>query len=84
LGHKIEVFTAGCHLCEETLKAVREAVCEECTIIEYNIREKCESEICLEKAREYGIKAVPTVVIDGKIVLQGRQTVQQIKEALGR
>jgi hypothetical protein len=83
MGHDIEVFTSGCHLCRETLEIIKKAKCDECTVTEYNIREKCESEICLKKAEEYGIKAVPTIVVDGKIALEGRPTIQQVRDALG-
>lgn len=83
MGHNIEVFTAGCHLCNETLEIVQKAKCEECTVTEYNIREKCESEICLKKADKCGIKAVPTIVVDGKIAVEGKPTVKQVKDALG-
>ena len=80
--HKIEVFTAGCDLCKETMEMIRKTACSECTITEYNIREKCESEVCIRKAEEYGVKAVPTLIIDGKITIEGKPTISQIKEAL--
>jgi len=83
VGHTIEVFTAGCHLCEETMEIVQKAKCSECTVTEYNIREKCDSEICLKKAKEYGIKAVPAIAIDGKISIEGKPTARQVKDALG-
>lgn len=82
MGHKIEVFTAGCHLCTETMEMIQQAKCGECTVTEYDIREKCESEICLKKAKEYGIKAVPTIVVDGKIAIEGKPTTKQVKDAL--
>jgi len=83
VGHNIEVFTAGCHLCKETMEIVQKAKCSECTMTEYNILEKCESEICLKKAKEYGIKTVPTIVIDRKIAIEGKPTTRQVKDALG-
>jgi len=83
MGHNIEVFTSGCYLCKETMQIIQNAKCSECTVTEYNIREKCESEICLEKAKEYRIKAVPTIVVDGKIVIEGKPTPRQVREALG-
>lgn len=82
MEHKIEVFTAGCDLCKETLEVIRKTACSECTITEYNIREKCESEICIKKAKEYNVKAVPTIVIDEKTLIEGKPTIRQIKEAL--
>jgi len=83
MGHTIEVFTAGCYVCDETIEIVQKARCSECIVTEYNILEKYESEICLQKAKEYGIKAVPTIVVDGKIVIVGKPTVRQVKDALG-
>jgi predicted DsbA family dithiol-disulfide isomerase len=81
-GKNIEVFTAGCYLCEETIQIVRKAKCEECTVIERNLSEECECG-CIEKAKEYGIKVVPSIVIDGKVVIEGKPTVEQVKEVLG-
>jgi len=83
MGHNIEVFTAGCDLCKKTMEVIQGATCSECTITEYDIREKCENETCVRKAKEYGVKAVPTIVIDGKITIEGRPTIHQIKEELG-
>lgn len=83
MGHNIEVFTSGCHLCKETMEIVQEAKCSECVVTEYNIREKCESEICLKKAEEYGIRAVPTIVVDKKVAIEGKPTISQVKDALG-
>jgi hypothetical protein len=81
-GRNIEVFTAGCYLCDETMEIVKEAKCEECTITEYKLSQECECG-CIEKSKEYGIKVVPTIVIDGKIAIEGKPTVEQVKEALG-
>lgn len=75
--HKIEVFTGGCPLCKETLKNVRRAVEEKgcgCKIIE----QVCEGDECCAPAKKYGIKAVPTVVIDGQIAIVGKATVPEI------
>jgi disulfide oxidoreductase YuzD len=78
----IEVFTAGCYLCDETMQIVREAKCEDCTITEHNLSTKCECG-CIEKSKEYGIKVIPTIVVDGKIVIEGKPTVDQVKKVLG-
>lgn len=83
MRHNVEVFTAGCHLCEETMETVQKTKCSECTVTEYNIREKCESEACLRKAKEYGIRAIPTIVVDEKVAIEGKPTIKQVKDALG-
>jgi predicted DsbA family dithiol-disulfide isomerase len=81
-GKNIEVFTAGCYLCDETMQIVRNAKCDECTVTEHNLSKECQCG-CLEKSKEYGIKVVPTIVIDGKIVIEGKPTVEQVKKVLG-
>ena len=63
----IEVFIAGCPLCDEAVKTVKEAACPNCTITVYDLREGCETMECREKARAYGVTRVPAVVVDGKL-----------------
>lgn len=65
---KVEVFTSGCYLCEETVSLVKELACPNCDVSIYNLQEPCDSKECIDKAKEYGVASVPTVVIDGKIV----------------
>lgn len=79
--HKIEVLTAGCPLCRETLENVRRAVDEKgcgCVVVE----QRLEGDECSVQAKEYGITAVPTIVIDGQIAIVGKVTVSEIKELL--
>lgn len=78
--HTIEVYTSGCPICKETIEIVRKAKCPECTLTEYNILEKIEY---LEKARKLGIKAVPSIIVDGKLAIEGKPTVQSVKKTLG-
>ncbi len=67
----IEVFTAGCPLCNETLKLVHESVrnCG-CEVIE----RRCHGTKCCPEAKDYGVRAMPTVVVNGQIVFEGRIT----------
>lgn len=64
---RIEVFTAGCPVCEETVKQVQEATCSSCEVIVYDLNKGCETNEYCDKAKDYGIKSVPAVVIDGKL-----------------
>ncbi len=64
---KVEVFTAGCLVCEDTVKMVKDMACESCEVVVYNLNEACNSEECLEKVTKFGIKRLPAVVVDGKI-----------------
>ncbi len=65
-NRKVEVFTAGCPLCEETVRMVREMVCECCDLEIIDLNKGCRS--CLDKASAYGVHQVPAVVVDGKLV----------------
>ena len=64
---KIEVFIAGCPLCDEAEKTVKETACPNCEVTVYDLREGCETRECRKKAEEYGITRVPAVVVDGKL-----------------
>ncbi len=72
----IEVFSAGCPLCEDTLRLVRGAVSAcGCEVVE----RRCSGSECREEAKRYGIRAMPTVVVDGQVVFEGRITPAQAK-----
>ncbi len=58
----VEVFTAGCPICDETVGLVRKIACPSCDVKVYNLKEEG-----MDKAKQYGINSVPTVVVDGKI-----------------
>jgi len=65
---QIEVFTAGCPLCDEAVKLVKELACENCEVQIYDLNKGCTTNECREKAVTYGIHRVPAVVVDGKLV----------------
>lgn len=64
----VEVFTSGCFLCDETVALVKELACPNCEVTIYNLADPCESKVCIEKAKTYGVNAVPAVAVDGKLV----------------
>lgn len=59
---KIEIFTAGCPICEEQVNKVKEAACSSCEIEVLNVKENPEA---LSKSKSYNINSLPSVVIDG-------------------
>ncbi len=63
----IEVFTAGCPVCDETVQQLKTALCDECEITVYDLNKGCETNECRDKAKAYGIKSVPAVAIDGQL-----------------
>ena len=65
---KIEVFTAGCSVCSPVVDMVKSMACSDCEVIVYNLAEPCESKECIDKAKTYGIKALPAVAVNGKLL----------------
>lgn len=76
MGKRIEVFTAGCPLCKDTLDSIKKEACPECEVIE----RRCTGNECCQPAKDYDIKAVPTVVVDGQIAFVGKPTSEQIRQ----
>lgn len=60
----IEVFVAGCPLCEEAVQQVKSISCPSCDVQVLDMRT---DKSVLEKATRYGVKRVPAIVIDGKL-----------------
>ncbi len=76
---KVEVFTAGCPICDETVKLVKELSCPNCDVTIYDLHKNG-----IEKSDEYGINSVPTVVVNGKILdccERGKPTAEDLKAA---
>ncbi|MHA2610638.1 MAG: thioredoxin family protein [bacterium JZ-2024 1] len=62
MKRKIEIFTAGCPLCDAVVKIVQELACPSCEVKVYDLRKEGGDE-----AKRYSISRVPTVVVEGKI-----------------
>ena len=60
---KIEVFSAGCPVCDDTVNLVNKTACPSC---EVSILDMKNPEVA-ERAKSLGIRSVPAVVIDGKL-----------------
>ena len=62
-SRRIEVFSAGCAVCEETVMLINKIACPSC---EVEILDMHKPEVA-KKARQYGVRSVPAVAIDGKL-----------------
>lgn len=74
---RVEVFTAGCFLCEKTVTLVKNLACPNCEVTIYDLRKEG-----VEKAQKYGVSSVPTVVVDGKIAeccVRGKVNAEYLK-----
>jgi len=59
----VEVFSAGCSVCSETIEMVQQAACPSCEVTVLDMREPDVA----RRAKDLGIRSVPAVVIDGKL-----------------
>ena len=62
MKHKIEIFSAGCHVCTQTIEAVKKVAGEN----EVHIHDMHQREVA-NRAEGHGIRRLPAVVIDGKL-----------------
>jgi glutaredoxin 3 len=60
---KIEVFSAGCSTCKETIELVKRLAGSSHEVVVHDMQ-KAET---TSKAKNYGVRSVPAVVIDGKL-----------------
>lgn len=59
----VEVFSAGCPACEETIQLVNKLLCPSCEISVLDMKDSSVQ----SRAKKLGIRSVPSVVIDGKL-----------------
>ncbi len=60
----IEIFTAGCSVCEETVKLVQSISCPSCDVQIFDMRTDTAAKA---KAKKYGVKRLPSVAVNGKL-----------------
>ena len=60
---KIEVFSAGCRPCKETIEMVKRLAGSSHEVIVHDMQKNDMA----KKATEYGVRSVPAVVVDGKL-----------------
>ena len=60
---RVEVFSAGCPVCQEAVELVKSLACSSC---EVSVLDMHQREV-RKRAKELGIRSVPAVVIDGKL-----------------
>ena len=65
---RIELFTAGCTVCEPVLEMVKAMACSSCEVVIYNVAQPCDTKECLEKVKDYGIKALPAIAVNGELL----------------
>lgn len=60
---RVEVFSAGCGLCDETVTLVHSLACPSCEVTVLNMNDPQVK----ERAVALGVRSVPAVAVDGKL-----------------
>ncbi len=78
---QIEVFSAGCAVCNDAVAKVNEIACESCTVTVLDMTDAAVA----DRAKSLGIQSVPAVVIDGALAdcCQGRGIDEDTLRAAG-
>ena len=61
--HKIEIFSAGCATCTETIDMVRKIAGSDHEVQIHDMHQ----EGIATRAKQHGVRSLPAVVIDGKL-----------------
>ncbi len=78
---QVEVFTAGCPLCEDAVALVKGLACPSCKVVVHDLR--ADGEV-VSRARRFGVNAVPAVVVDGRLAewcTRGTVSEETLREA---
>ena len=59
----VEVFSAGCTVCTDTIEMVQRVACPSCVVTVLDMRDPAVA----RRAKDLGIRSVPAVVIDGTL-----------------
>ncbi len=77
----IEIFSAGCPVCNEAIAMVKRNACPSCEVTVLDMK----GQAVATRAERLGVRSVPAVVIDGKLAdcCTGRGPDEKILKAAG-
>ncbi len=81
MEHKFEVFSAGCELCKNAIETLKNNICENCELIEYNLQDPLSEEL-KEKLTKYDVMVVPTIIVDEEHKYTGILIPDEIKKII--
>jgi glutaredoxin 3 len=62
-SRKVEIFSAGCSVCNDTVELVKRISCPSCEVTVLNMNDQKVA----HRAKSLGIWSVPAVVVNGKL-----------------
>ncbi len=60
---QIEIFSAGCQVCEDTVALIQQIACPSCEVTVLDMK----NHIVTQRAKSLGIRTVPSVLVDGRL-----------------
>jgi len=63
MKHKIEIFSAGCKTCHDTIAMVKKLAGSEHDVIVHDMHQ----EATANRAAQHGVRSIPAVIINGKL-----------------
>lgn len=60
---QVEVFTAGCPVCDHTIELVKRIACDSCDVTVVDLRDPTVA----RRAEALGVRSVPAVVVNGTL-----------------
>jgi hypothetical protein len=81
MSRKVEIFSAGCAVCNDTVELVRSIACLSCDVSVLDMKDPAVA----RRAKTLGIRSLPAVAIDGKLsnCCTGRGPDAQVLKAAG-
>ena len=81
MKRKIEIFSAGCPLCTDTVNLVSNLACSSCEVSVLDMND----DTTANRAESLGIKTVPSVVVDGQLAscCQGGGVDESVLKGMG-
>jgi len=78
---RVEIFSAGCPICESAEAEVRDLACSSCEVTVLDMHDAAVA----ERAASLGIRSLPAVVVDGELAgcCTGRGVDTAVLQAMG-
>jgi len=64
----VEVFTAGCPVCDPVVSLVKETACSSCDVVFYNMVEEFNNREVMDKLKSYGVTRIPAIAVNGTLL----------------
>ena len=60
---RVEIFSAGCPVCAETIERVSRLACDACEVVVLDMADRAVA----TRARQVGVRSLPAVLVDGRL-----------------